>query len=246
MDSDAPLTGTAAGARSTDVALPAGAARARLPETALYLPVKRFLEAQGYVVRGEVNGCDLVAVRGDEPPLLVIAELKLGFTLELVLQGVDRLRAADAVWLAVAASRNGRDRDRRVARLCRLLGFGLLAVRPMSGQVEILAEPLPYRPRADLPRRRRLLREHAGRAGDHTPGGGRGQVMTVYRQQALACAAALRAGRERPRDLAAIVPDAGSILLRNVYGWFERVERGHYRLTEAGKAALLQWGGPAA
>src|SRR6201997_770921 len=123
MDSGAPLTGSAAGARSTDVALPARAARARLPETALYLPVKRFLEAQGYVVRGEVKGCDLVAVRGDEPPLLVIAELKLGFTLELVLQGVDRLRAADAVWLAIGASRKGGGRGRGVARPRRLLGF---------------------------------------------------------------------------------------------------------------------------
>ena len=34
-------------------------------EVALYLPVKAFLERQGYVVRGEVRGCDLVACRGD-------------------------------------------------------------------------------------------------------------------------------------------------------------------------------------
>ena len=28
-------------------------------ETALYAPVKRFLEAQGFSVKGEVCGCDL-------------------------------------------------------------------------------------------------------------------------------------------------------------------------------------------
>ena len=43
-------------------------------EHALYPPVKAFLETQGYVVKGEVNGCDLVAIRGEEPP--VIVELK--------------------------------------------------------------------------------------------------------------------------------------------------------------------------
>ena len=52
-------------------------------EAALYLPVKAFLERQGYVVRGEVRGCDLVARRGDEE--LVIVGLKLRFTLSLLL-----------------------------------------------------------------------------------------------------------------------------------------------------------------
>jgi len=31
------------------------------------------------------------------------------------------------------------------------------------------------------------------------------------------------------------------ILLRNVYGWFVRVERGLYTLSEGGKAALTRW-----
>jgi hypothetical protein len=52
-------------------------------ETALYAPVKRFLEAQGFSVKGEVCGCDLVALRGDGPPVVVIGELKLKFNLEL-------------------------------------------------------------------------------------------------------------------------------------------------------------------
>jgi len=65
--------------------------------------------------------------------------------------------------------------------------------------------------------------------------------MTAYRQQALACAALLRGGPGRPRDLQAIAPEAGKILLRNVYGWFERTQRGVYRLTDAGEAALQRW-----
>jgi hypothetical protein len=46
-------------------------------------------------------GCDLVAIRGDEPPVVVIGELKLSFSLDLVLQAVDRTAACDEVWLAV-------------------------------------------------------------------------------------------------------------------------------------------------
>ena len=70
-----------------------------LGEAALYGPVKRFFESRGFTVKGEVKGCDLVARRGDEPP--VIVELKLRFTLGLVLQGIDRLAISDRVYLAV-------------------------------------------------------------------------------------------------------------------------------------------------
>lgn len=210
-------------------------------ETALYPAVKAFLEAQGFQVKGEIRGCDIVAVRGAEPPILVIAELKLGFNLQLVLQATDRLRTADAVWLAVPATRKGNDRDRRAHRLCRLLGLGLLAITP-AGRVEILSEPGPYRPRPNHPERRRILREHTARRGDPSQGGiTRQKIMTAYRQTALDCAAALQPGPLPLKTLRARVPDAGSIVQRNVYGWFEREARGIYRLNEAGAAALRQW-----
>jgi hypothetical protein len=210
-----------------------------LRETALYAPVKSFLESQGFAVKGEICGCDVVGVRPGEPPILVIAELKLSFTLELVLQAVDRLRGADELYLAVAASRRGRDRDARVVRLCRLLGAGLLAVDLRLGKLAVLCEPLPYRPRANLPLRRRLIREHHLRKGDPSIGGSSRQpIMTAYRQRALACAEAIGDGNARPRDLRPLAEDAGAILLRNVYGWFERIRPGLYRLSDAGSAAI--------
>ncbi|WP_270934243.1 DUF2161 family putative PD-(D/E)XK-type phosphodiesterase [Falsiroseomonas oryzae] len=213
--------------------------RRRIPETSLYAAVKRHLEGLGLDAKGEVMGCDVVAMRAGDPPVLVIAEMKAGLTLELVLQGVDRAAASDEVWLAVRATRRGRDRDRRAHRLCRMLGFGLLAVTPSTGRVEILAEPAPYRPRKDVRRRGLLLREHAARQGDPTPGGSTRQpIMTAYRQAALRCATALQEGPRRTRELAPLVPEAPRILLRNVHGWFERVARGTYRLTPRGRAAL--------
>lgn len=211
-------------------------------ESDLYAPVKAFLEAQGYDVKAEIHGCDLVATRGAEPP--VVVELKKRFTLDLVLQGVDRLAISDSVYLAVpqpgrkATGPSPLDAD--VKKLCRRLGLGLLMVDPGLAEghrVAVLLDPLPYTPRKDRKRTHRLLGEHARRVGDPNRGGStRVAIVTAYRQDALRIARLLRAG---PLSVAALrqagaPKDVGPILQRNVYGWFERVGRGTYRLTPAG------------
>jgi hypothetical protein len=212
-------------------------------ETALYLPVKRFLENLGFTVKGEIGGCDLVALGGGESPIVVIGELKMSFNLELVLQAVDRASAADEVWLAakLSARGKGRESDARYRNLCRRLGFGMLGVTA-RGQVEILVKPPTAAPRRDPKKRSRLVAEHQRRIGDPAIGGStRAPIMTAYRQQALACASALSCGPQKVRDLRKDIPDAGKILLHNVYGWFDRAERGVYQLTDAGRAALKRW-----
>ena len=179
-------------------------------ETALYLPVKRFLENLGFTVKGEVGGCDLVALSGDEPPIVVIGELKLSFNLELVLQAVDRAAAADEVWLAarMSARGKGRESDARYRNLCRRLGFGMLAVTAPATSRCWSSRPRPAR--AAIPRSAPgWSREHRRRKGDPALGGStRAPIMTAYRQQALACASALSRGPRRVRDLKPEMPDA--------------------------------------
>ena len=212
-------------------------------ETSLYNPVKRFLEGLGFQVKGEIGGCDLVALSADAPPIVVICELKLQFNLELVLQGVDRAAASDEVWLAarMSATGKGRERDRRFRNLCRRLGFGLIGVNAHD-DIEVLLSPTALAPRRDPKRRSRLVDEHRLRRGDPVAGGGsRTPIMTAYRQRALACAAAMADGPKRPRDLKAFSPKAPKMLLDNVYGWFARTDRGVYALTEQGRAALARW-----
>ena len=214
-------------------------------ETSLYAPVKQFLESLGFHVKGEIGGCDLVGIAEGSSPVVVIGELKLTFNLDLVLQGVDRADVCDEVWLAVRSSRrSGRERDARVRKLCRRLGFGLLAVSE-AGTVNIIASPEGAMPRRNHRRRSRIVEEHRKRRGDPMPGGGaRAPIMTAYRQEALACAAKVRAGLQRPRDLKPSIPDAPKILHRNVYGWFKRTGRGVYTLSEVGEAALQKWPQP--
>jgi len=227
---------------------PASAAHSGLRETALYMPVKEFLERRGYEVKGEVRGCDLVARRGDEP--LVIVELKLRLSLALVLQGVDRLALTERVYLAVPRPSSQRRRSRGPApdspdirRLCRRLGLGLLLVGSRS--VEIIEEPVPYRPRPAKLRALRLKDEFDRRLGDANIGGAAAApVVTAYRQDALRCARELASGG--PMRIAALravagVLGAARILQRNVYGWFARVGRGTYTLTEEGGRALSRF-----
>ena len=218
-------------------------------EAALYPPLKQFLERQGYQVKGEVRGCDLVARRGDEPP--VIVELKLRLNLPLLLQGIDRLALTERVYLAVPRperhARGGPLAPERpeIRKLCRRLGLGLILVGLTRKTVEILEEPVPYRPRQAKSRALRLLDEFSRRVGDANVGGAVGvPVVTAYRQDALRCARVLSLyGPMRLGVLRALagVPRAARILQRNVYGWFDRIERGTYRLTPEGDQALSRF-----
>jgi hypothetical protein len=216
----------------------------QMRETDLYAPIKSFLEGQGYEVKAEITDCDLVAMRGDDPP--VIVELKLNLSLALLLQGVDRQSISDAVYVAVPA-RKGRRwyvQVKDAVKLCRRLGLGLISVRlrDVGSVVEVHADPGPYRPRKYAKRQTALLREFSRRVGDHNKGGQVGRpIVTAYRQDALRIAAALQSeGPASPAVLARSVgvAKAGAILLSDHYGWFQKVSRGVYEIGPEGLLAL--------
>src|SRR5690606_19997193 len=144
----------------------------RMSEADLYGPIKRFLERQGYTVKGEVGACDIVAVRGAEPP--VVVELKLQLNLTLLLQAADRLKLCDTVYVAFRVGKQHsaafRSHQKQVLNLLRRLGLGLLTVSTQDLVTAVL-DPAPYRPRLDKPRRARLLKEFAERVGDPEAGG---------------------------------------------------------------------------
>ncbi|HAC04545.1 MAG: DUF2161 family putative PD-(D/E)XK-type phosphodiesterase [Gemmatimonadetes bacterium] len=217
-----------------------------MAEVDLYGPIKQFLESQGYAVKGEIGACDIVAVRGDEGP--VVVELKERLNLALLLQAVDRLRVSDAVYVAFRIgkghSASWRSRRKQVTSLLRRLGLGLLTVSA-SGSVVAVLDPAPYRPRLDTGRRTRLLREFAERVGDPETGGSTSrQRLTAYRQDAVRCARELT--NERVLKVSVIreraeVSRAGPILRDNHYGWFERVKTGHYELSPSGRRDMIRW-----
>jgi len=215
-------------------------------ETDLYPPIKDFLEDQGYVVKSEVGAADVVAIRGEEPP--VVVELKLGFSLALFHQCVARLSVTDDVYLAVA-----RMPGKRFAKavkdntaMARRLGLGLITVRLKDRLVEVHCDPGPYSPRKSAKRQQRLLREFARRQGDPNDGGQtRAGLVTAYRQDALKIAVYLfEVGASKGADVAreAGVPRATTMMRDNHYDWFEKVDKGVYGLTPTGAAAVTTAG----
>ncbi len=210
-------------------------------ETDLYGPIKAHLVAQGYEVKGEVGAADVMARRGAEPP--VIVELKTGFSLALFHQAIARLAVTDAVYLAVPKPKKA---GKANVALARRLGLGVIFVRPRDGKVEVVCDPGPYRPRKSPKKAERLLRAFERLRGDPNDGGAvRHGLVTGYRQDALACARFLAVhGPSRGAVVAewTEVPQATRIMADNHYGWFERVARGVYRLTAAGRRGLADWG----
>lgn len=207
-------------------------------EAALYAPVKAFLESQGYEVKAEVGHADVMACRGDDPPLIV--ELKTALNLSLILQGVARQALFDDVYLAVPHPPKWTHRYRDLVALLRRLGLGLLTVQ--GDRVDAHLDPAPYQPRPNRKRASRMLREFQRRAGDPNTGGNPGGArMTAYRQEALRIARHLATtGPDSPAACARAtgVAAAARILRANHYGWFERPRRGLYALAPAGHAAV--------
>ncbi|WP_258208986.1 DUF2161 family putative PD-(D/E)XK-type phosphodiesterase [Paenibacillus radicibacter] len=266
-------------------------------ETELYEPIKQFWEARGYEVKGEVRHCDVVAVRGDEQP--VIIELKKSLNIPLLVQGMGRLKLSPLVYVAFELPPKGRAPHRvswsELRTMCGMLGLGLLTVRfyktrkkPLvealchppalsaageyaapPAQGAVVREPSPaYQGRGDgaapqapsaaveakltRPRKAgvrvskraadRLAAEFANRHGDFNVGGStRVKRVTAYRERALLLAWTLHEHgpltTRKLRELSAF-KEATSFMQANYYGWYERVERGVYRITAEGEAAL--------
>ncbi|WP_170783804.1 DUF2161 domain-containing phosphodiesterase [Ruegeria lacuscaerulensis] len=213
-------------------------------EQDLYPPIKALLERQGYTVKGEVGAADIVAVRAGEDP--VIVELKLRFSLALFHQAIARLKVTDQVYIGVLKPK-GRSARRALKdnlALCRRLGLGLITVRS-DGVVEVQCDPGPYAPRKDKARKTRLLREFDRLEGDPNAGGAtRHGIVTAYRQDALKCAAHLaECGATKGAEVAKAtgVAAATRLMRENHYGWFDKVEKGVYALTDAGQDGLKHW-----
>lgn len=207
-------------------------------ETDLYAPIKRMLENQGYEVKAEVKSCDVMAVRGDEPPLIV--ELKTGLTLQLIYQAIDRLSITEHVYIAIAKPKRAVPLEAQ--KLCKRLGLGLLVVSK-SGSVDILAEPVPYAPRPNKNRKTALLKEFHKRKGDPNIGGStKVKLMTAYKQDALRCLCHLHINGATKISLlrkATQVDRAATILRADYYGWFVKEDRGIYNVTDAGRSAVM-------
>lgn len=212
-------------------------------ETDLFPPIKKHLEASGYTVRAEVRDCDITAFKDDE---LIIIELKLNVNIPLLIQATDRQRITDSVYVAIPrpSNRTQKKRWKGVKHILRRLEIGLIFVDVELDTVETVFHPIEFQ-RKKFKKRRKVLLEEASQRKENLNIGGssKRKIVTVYRQNAIRIAAYLQQlGPSKPKDLRKLGTGDKtlSILGKNFYGWFQRVDRGVYELTAKGKTAMKE------
>lgn len=217
----------------------------KILETHLYSPLYTYLMQQGYTVRSEVKHCDIIATLGEE---VIAIEMKLKFTMKLLLQAVNRQRAADSVYVAIPRPEGGM-RSKTWKEMCHLLKrleLGLIVIS-LAGKtsVEVVFHPIPFSPRQNKQARRNILREVSGRSGDYNIAGSSGcKLMTAYREKSIHIACCLQHfGPLAPRQLRELgtADKSADILRNNFYGWFDRIARGIYELSAKGKLELSEY-----
>lgn len=222
-------------------------------ESELYLPVKKWLEGRACTVKSEVGALDIMGLYRDETVFAV--ELKCALNLEVINQAVMRQKVADFVYIAVIHS--GRavrsTRYKRTVGTLKRLNIGLLTVNLEAEPPEVYelttAEPFDFEKSrsAAVKKRRALVKEFHSRSGDHNTGGvSKRPLVTAYREKALKIALKLLDSDTPvpPKGLAEEGISNASVqqlLSKNYYGWFERVGRGQYQLTQLGREALSEY-----
>ncbi|MBM6617911.1 DUF2161 domain-containing phosphodiesterase [Bacillus suaedaesalsae] len=214
-------------------------------EVDLYKPIHKYFTQEGYDVYGEVNDCDVAAVRGEE---LVVIELKLNLTVDLLVQATKRQRLTDQVYIAIPKPKY-KLRSKRWTDLCHLirrLELGLIVIT-FSGnrkKVEVMFGPSTFDRKRSFNKKRRsaLLKEINGRSADYNVGGSnKTKIMTAYKENCIQIACYLdKYGQLSPKALKQLGTGekTSSILTKNYYNWFNRAERGIYELTEKGKTEI--------
>lgn len=216
-------------------------------EVDLYEPVKLYFTNLGYMVYGEVKDCDVAAIKEDE---LVVIELKLTINVTLLIQATKRQRITDQVFIAIPKP-NYSLRSKKWRDLCYLvrrleLGLILVEFQEDEASAKVVIEPglFDRKKSMQLSKKRRtsVMKEIAGRSGDFNVGGSRQtEILSAYKENCIYIACCLiQFGPLSPKALREIGTGekTSSILSRNYYGWFERIQRGVYVISDQGKMEL--------
>lgn len=212
-------------------------------EVDLYEPIQNYFTAQGYTVHGEVNDCDVAAVKDD---ILIIIELKLTLNIDLLIQATKRQRYTEFVYVAIPhptyslRSRKWQD----ICHLMRRLELGLITVsfQEDRAEIKVIHEPVPFDKtksmRQSKRRRNNILTEIEGRQVSTNIGGShQTRIHTAYKETCIHIACCLeRFGPLSPKLLREMGTGEKTytILHKNYDGWFEKIERGIYTITEKG------------
>jgi hypothetical protein len=214
-----------------------------MQEKDLYLPVRNLFAELGYQVNAEVNDCDLTAVKEDE---LLIIELKRNLSVTLLAQALVRQKTGATVYVAVPKpARYSPKKYRDTLYVLKKLELGLIFVtfRGDISFAEVIHDPKPFVPvKVNTKKKTAILKEISGRTMELNEGGvTHRKIVTAYRERCICAACILEhLGPSSPRQIRAYGADerVGTLMLSNPYGWFARIEKGVYTVTEKGRQEL--------
>ena len=212
----------------------------KIKESDMYPPIKSHFQTQGYEVMGEIRHCD-IAMRKDNE--LIIIEMKLSFGMDLLYQAIDRQKITNKVYMAVPMPKRKGKSLKTAAYIAERLELGLIAV-DFSYKKPVVYEIISPRleARRNNKRKAAVLEEMDGRILDNIGGSTKTKITTAYKHKAIRIAYALnKIGEYKPSKLVKEYDcpiDTYNILYRDYYGWFNRVGKGLYALSDKGKKAL--------
>jgi hypothetical protein len=168
-------------------------------------------------------------------------------------QATKRQRLSDLVYIAIPKP-SYKLKSKRWTDICHLvrrLELGLIIVS-FSGNrktVEVIFHPVDFNRKKSMNQNKRkrdaLLKEINGRSADFNVGGSnKTKIMTAYKENCVKIACYLQnLGTASPRKLVKLGTGdkTSAILSKNYYGWFDRVSRGVYVLSEKGKREIQEY-----
>ncbi|MBN2796350.1 MAG: hypothetical protein JXR88_13145 [Clostridia bacterium] len=212
-----------------------------MKEAELYLPIKAFFIENGYEVAGEVKDVDMVVYQEDTK---IAIELKTSFNLKLIFQAVERQKYFESVYVAIPKPKFDK-RYREMVHLLKRLEIGLITVNFLKTKTVVHVEhhPIVLERKTNHRKAKAIINELNKRTGvmDNIGGTTKEKRVTAYRESALHVAYALSLEESsKPSEIKKKtgLMNANAILYSNYYKWYERIDRGQYRLTSEGYQAL--------
>ncbi len=206
-------------------------------EKDMYIIIRKHLEGYGFKVKAEVLDTDITAVNED---LVVIVEMKKTLNTRLIYQGCLRQKISDYVYLAIVKPTTKILRSkqfREKLHIVRRLQLGIIFVNVQKKYVETFLDPKNYSFKRNKILKRKLLKEFEQRQTSFNIGGvTKTKIITAYRERVLRIAYYLLNGPLTIKEIKTLTNDhkCSSILQKNYYNWFDRVDRGIYQLNDIG------------
>jgi len=213
-------------------------------ERDMFLIIKKYLESQGFIVKAEVKDIDIMAVKED---FVLLVEMKMQLNTNLMAQGIKRSTLNDLVYLAIPRPSSKVLKSKLFKDKCLILkhlALGLLLVDMKKETLEVLLDPKDPQVRKKKKKRNALLKEfHLRKTAYNVGGVSKTKIVTAYKELALIALDFMSESEKTTKELRQYTMNTKivDLMQKNYYGWFVRVSRGVYDITDEGRKALLTY-----